>query len=215
MKKKIAIDLDKTLFNCNSLVYSFLNQLNFNKAKILKHKDIQKGIYKSSVLNKVFKLFNPKKYYPYKDAIETINELYEKGYEIHLVSNRPEWKPLIAMTIESLKLHGLKYHKLIMGCNNKLAYAEQENLDYFIDNDINLCLNLLNTENTKPIYFNSSKRKTEFKLKAAGFYDFLDWKEIKGFLNNDDSALLQNPSYHRLNRDEFAFSDSDENNLEY
>lgn len=33
MKKKIAIDLDKTLFNCNSLVYSFLNQLNFNKAK--------------------------------------------------------------------------------------------------------------------------------------------------------------------------------------
>jgi len=59
---------------------------------------------------------------PKKDAVETINKLYDEGFIIHLYSSRHslQWEP----TVEWLKSYNVKYHWLVLG----KTYA-----DYYID----------------------------------------------------------------------------------
>lgn len=183
MAKKIGIDLDKTIFSCNSIIYRWLNNFNLNKGKILKHHVItDEKIYKCTFINKIFKFLNPDKYIFYSRAVKTINELSKNGYEIYLVSNRPCIKPVVAMTIDTLKRSGISFHKLILGCNNKIEFIKLARLDYFIDDVEMTCLNVLKETNAKPILFQPKlKDDRHRKLKRSGLINFQSWRRIKDF----------------------------------
>ncbi len=203
MEKRIAaVDLDKTLFNCKSLCYTLFNLLPWNRKKKLKFFEIERtATIKQSKANKIFRLLNPKFYFTYPDAVETINELKELGFEVQLLSNRPNIRPIVALTIISLENHGIKYDKLVLGCTNKEEYAKREGIDYLIDNTKTLCKSLAKNTDVKSLCFKpgtkkdkTAKRKKLFseikkeskstcknRLKRAPVNEFSSWKGIGEF----------------------------------
>lgn len=159
-KIKVGIDLDKTIFDCNSPLYNFLNYIKYNRKNKLKYHEVEKSaVCKQSVLNKVFKLFNPKFFFALPESVETINSLADIGFEFHLVSDRPYIKPIVALTLASLQNLNIKYAKLILGCSNKAEYAEANGLDYFIDNKKQICQLFANTTEVKILHFKADLKK--------------------------------------------------------
>ena len=185
MEKRIAVvDLDKTLFNCKSLCYTLFNLLPWNRNKKLKFVEVNHtATIKQSKANKIFRLLNPKFYFTYPDAVETINELSELGYEVHFVSNRPNIRPVVALTLLSLENHGLKYDKLVLGCTNKEEYAKSAGVDYLIDNTKTLCKSLAKNTSVKPLCFKPAlkREKGREKLSDAAFSRFSSWAGIREF----------------------------------
>lgn len=195
MEKKIGIDLDMTLFKCNkSVVYFFLNKLNLNKSKKLKHKEIPPNkIYKCNILNSVVKFLNPKEYSLFFDAVKTVNYLSENGYKIYLVSNRPCIKSVVALTLESLKRCKVCFDKLILGCNNKIEFIKQENFDFFIDNVEYVCKNILQETDAEPICFKANlKDKEKRYLKKWDIQKFSTWNEIGEFFERNKEEKTAN-----------------------
>ncbi len=182
----IGIDLDKTLFSCNSFLYNFVAGLNFHNDKNLKHYEVPRdGIYKCSFINKVFKFFNPSKYKAFPEAVETINSLHDDGYFIFFVSSRPNIKPVISMTYEWLNKHNVKYDKLVLGCKNKPAYAYEKGIKFFID-DLRKNCELMSCKGIKPLLFKGSlKNKNKKKLKPAlQLQNFTSWQDIKSYFDS-------------------------------
>ncbi len=187
MEKTVGIDLDKTLFVCDSLIYFLLNKINFNRGKKLKYKEIDpKGIYKGKTANKIFKFLNPSKYITYLDAVKTINELHENGYKIYFVSNRPCLKLLVYLTVETLRRFGVCYDKLVLGCNNKAEYIKQEGIDYFIDDLALICNSVVLRTDAKPLWF-TPKVKEDRRAKKIfpELEKFSTWNGIKEFFKKE------------------------------
>lgn len=67
--------------------------------------------------------------FPIEENIGTINELYRKGYEIIIDSDRgwnklgKEIGDLISLTTEQLNLWGVQYHKLRLGVRFKADFS--------------------------------------------------------------------------------------------
>lgn len=193
MAIKIGIDLDKTLFDCNSIVYHFFNKFNFNKEGSLKHHEInQKAIYKCSLLNKVCRFFNPKNYFTFPDACEVLQQLSDSGFEVYLVSNRPNIRPIISMTMQTLRDAGIKYDKLILGCNNKAEFAKAENLSYFIDNNEDICKLITKKSKIETICFAPKVKKREPKLLLKGIHRLSSWKKIGNYFQVETQKLREN-----------------------
>lgn len=189
MTIKIGIDLDKTLLHCKSAVYYVLNKINWNKSEDLKHHEVSKNQpYRIKSINKVLKIFNPTEYKVYTNAVETINYLSNLGYEIHFVSNRPFWEPVISMTLESLKRCGVSYDKLVMGCNNKIAYVKQEKLDYFIDDIAFVCKNIVEKTEAESLLFKAIlKDEEKCHLKLGQIQHFSNWEEIGNYIEEKET----------------------------
>lgn len=193
MKKKIGIDLDKTLFSCNSIIYRWMNTFNFNRGKILNYHVItDEKIYKCSVINKIFKFLNPNEYTFYTNTVKTINELSQRGYEIYFVSNRPCFKSVVAMTVDVLKRSGVKYDKLILGCNNKVDFVKFARLDYFIDDIEMTCKSVQKETSAIPILFSPIVKKNGKRLKKGNLSTFQSWRKIRDFFAKERKDESQN-----------------------
>lgn len=133
---KIGIDVDNTLFYCNSLLYKIIAKFKFSSIKHkLKYTEVP--IIKETKVNtffrKVFKFFNPKAYKPCEEAIETINLLHNAGNKIVLITSRPAFGPFVSSLQEWLSSHDVCCDTLVMGCNNKTYYITKNNIDLLID----------------------------------------------------------------------------------
>lgn len=203
-KIKIGIDLDKTIFDSKSVVYNFLNYLTGNRKKKSRNGretsyGRETGQCKDSVLNRVFKLLNPNFYFALPDAVEIINSLHENNYEIHLVTRRPNMKAVVALTLMSLKNHGIKYDKLVLGCKDKADYCKKNGLAYFIDNTKEICFEIEAKTKTKPIYFNAYEKKKEKFLKQKGkkrmelvaSEKICSWKGVGSFFKAEEKGKAQ------------------------
>lgn len=189
-KIKIGIDLDKTLFNCNSFIYKILSNINYHKEKNHSYYEVpSQGIYKCSFMNKIFKYLNPSKYYAFPKAIETINSLHDQGYSIYFVSSRPNMKAVVYLTYEWLKNHNVKYDKLVLGCKNKPVYAKNEGINYFID-DLKFTCEKMSDIGIYSFLFNgfikdNSDKKLKPFLKSKRTFN---WNDIKNFF--ESKALI-------------------------
>lgn len=201
-KRKVGIDLDKTLFNCKSILYNFLNALHWNKKKRLKQNEIKKeNIYKGSIANKVFRLLNPDFYFTYPNAVESINLMSELGYEVHLVSNRPNIRSIIALTLESLDKCGLKYDKLVLGCNNKQDYAVENGLEFFIDDVEEVCHRFVRETAVKPLCFKPTFKGSDFVRLSLGSVDaFSSWERIGEFFMGESKMNAGDDAFEEIKR---------------
>lgn len=182
----IGIDLDQALLTCDSRIYRYLNKLNFNKNKNCKHFEIKEETYKLGNINKIFKLFNPDSYVAFPDAIETINNLSQNGNLIYFISNRPKIKPIIKMTYQWFKLNNVKYDMIILGCQNKLRFAKENNVKYFIDNNIKICKDIALNSEIKSIYYNS---ENNMDLSTNGIISKTTWKEIEEYFFEENESF--------------------------
>ena len=147
---KIAIDLDKTLIDCDSFIYWVANKF-FSKPseKNLKFNLIFTGNEGSDgliskFLSKFSKMGKPESYFQIPNAIDVVNSWYDKGIEIYILSSRPNFSSLnYALHQYFLKMN-LKYSAMIVNCNNKASFCERFNIDLLIDNSPSICLDAMN-----------------------------------------------------------------------
>jgi len=73
-----------------------------------------------------------------KNAVTTINKLYDSGHTIIIATARAnDWHTNPEeITLNWLKKHGIKYHKIYIGRIDKEAICEEVNADVFVDDDI-------------------------------------------------------------------------------
>ncbi len=184
--KKIGIDLDKTLFNCESLLYDLLNKFQFiNKNdKTFIEIDINNIKEISPFIKKINKILNPSFYTAYPYAIQTINSLHEAGYKIYFISSRPNINFITSATVEWLINNKVHCDKLIMACNNKAHYAYENKLDFFIDDLVDNCMTLEKIGIKSILFDGCLKNKDYFKLKKTDMkFTVLNcWSKIGEFI---------------------------------
>lgn len=142
----IAIDLDETLFSCNSVIYRILNKLQKPSAinTKLKYKQVEKQKNVNAGLLRFFsRMFNPDKYKPLNEAVNCINALYNEGNQIIFLSSRPHFlKNLRNSALIWLEKNNVRYDTLIFGCRNKAAFCKTFNVDMLIDDKLENCRNV-------------------------------------------------------------------------
>lgn len=127
-----AIDFDKSLGNSGEFLYdSYYVGKKFNWSK----EDYRyfMGTIRKNVVNNA-KLRN--------GLIEVLHKLREEGHKIIIITARSNiyYSNPLKMTIEWLKKENIPYDKLILPSRNKKKDCEKEQIDIFIDDDINNCL---------------------------------------------------------------------------
>lgn len=140
---KIAIDLDRTIFDCSSLIFSLGNKFNTNKKADtkLRYKEInpEEALNYSNALF-FLKMSNPENFYKKQNSTEVINNLKNQGHEITLLSSRPNCKSFNRAIVIWLKEHNVNYDKLIISCTNKPFYCVLNNYDLLIDDTLQNCI---------------------------------------------------------------------------
>lgn len=140
---KIAIDLDRTIFDCSSLIFSLGNLLNTKKNlnTPLKYKEVDKDK-ALSYFNTLFfiKMSHPGNFYEKQNSTEILRKWNEQGIDITFLSSRPNYKSFNKAIVKWLKDHGVEYEKLILGCNNKPKYCRFNNYDLLIDDTMQNCI---------------------------------------------------------------------------
>lgn len=180
---KIAIDIDNTIFTCNSFIYQLANKLQKinNTSSSYKIIDVENVKKSNKIIKHLHKIFNPDKYQPHTKAIETINYLHDKGFEIHIVSNRPTFNIMVKATVNLLESYGVKYNKLVLGCKNKVDYCNKHNI-FILINDMPKTCEETAKNGIKTIIFNPenqySTNSTDHRLKAY-LCKFSSWDKIK------------------------------------
>ena len=98
-----------------------------------------------------FKFFN--KYYknvleeciPMPDAPEIISQLKKDGHEIYFVTARLSNIPncdVLKITNETFKKYNIPYDELIVSVKDKVTYAKEHNIDLFIEDSFETCVEL-------------------------------------------------------------------------
>ena len=113
-------------------------------------------------------------------AIEKVNELYDAGNEIYIVTaRRKNWED---QTKEWLSKNGVKYHKLIMGAGGKGDVAKEENIDIFIDDSPDNIENL-SGNGVKAYIFDQPWNKDSTAPRIT------DWKNVKAFTKQANAKV--------------------------
>lgn len=183
-QKIIGVDIDNTLFSCRSLLYNIAAKLKVPVSKRkLKYAEVPycQDPKVNPLLKGIFKFFNPNKYQEFPEAVKSLNSLYDEGFEIHLLNSRPNINIFVTSVQEWLNNHGVKYHKLIVGCNDKPKYISENNVDILID-DLSKTCKEAEVVGSKSIIFRGSLKqklqegKPEKKLKYSNIAT--SWKSV-------------------------------------
>ena len=138
---KIAIDLDGTIFSCDSLLYKIGNMiLPLYSQEKLKYSlvDVNEEATKS-VLADFSKVMNHEYYKEVEDATNIIKEWNERGHEIILLSSRPNFKALRTAVLTWLENFNVSFTMLVVACSNKAKFCEKFNVEVLIDDTYSNC----------------------------------------------------------------------------
>lgn len=142
---RIAIDLDKTIFECNSLAYKLANSfLQREKIKKLKCTFLQpdfeenKGLIYKLICNNIA-FCNYDKFFEVGDCVEAIKRLKKDGHEIYFLSKRPDLKIFTNVIYKWFRSHHLPIKNIVVNCNSKVSFCKVLNIDMLIDDDQQTC----------------------------------------------------------------------------
>ena len=175
---KIMVDLDRTVFDCPSLVYYFGNMTKgeSNLDKELKYSvvDTEKSKYYKNLLFFI-RMSHAKNYVPVRGVVETLDKWYEKGIEVTFVSSRVNFKSFHKATAEWFDYYGIKYKGIVFECNNKAEYGKQNGFDMIVDDTFKNCTDCKKVGIT-PIWI-----RTKYNSKmpnSEGMYESTNWLEV-------------------------------------
>lgn len=189
---KIAIDIDKTLVDCTSVLYEIINALfsNQDDNKKLKYTNIEKNpIINSKIVKRLNRMYNPKYYSMCDNASEIVNKLYDEGHNIIFLSSRPGGKTLASTLLICINKFDFKYSEIVVSCNNKIRYCKEKDIDLLIDNSYVTCLNSSKKGVLTICYLKNSKNIDIEK--NDNLYICKNWNEI-GKKVEEISKIMQN-----------------------
>lgn len=143
---RIGIDIDDTIAETNqSIVREALKyDKNSVKGRGFKNKDaysLMEMFYWTVLdLDGFMQLVRAGKFFttldPVEGAVENVNKLYQDGHEILFITRRQNNFKTKMKTKKWLKDKGFKYHKLLLGSDEKDEICSDYGIEFFIDNDI-------------------------------------------------------------------------------
>lgn len=79
---------------------------------------------------------------PFPFAVDTINRLKEEGHKIVLITARWDFEDtdVRKLTEEWIKKQNISYDKLVVNANTKLEAAMENNIDIFVDDSFENCV---------------------------------------------------------------------------
>ena len=139
---KIGIDIDNTLTE----VQKELNIAAFNYAKKL-GKDIDKSEDLLEDINNNGNFYKEKFKFSYDELkyfLKCINKLREKDNEIYIITARDSefHDDPYKLSKDWLEKNKIKYDKLIVNARKKAPVCKKENIDIFIDDQLNNCIEI-------------------------------------------------------------------------
>ncbi|MBR2969979.1 MAG: hypothetical protein IKC49_02880 [Clostridia bacterium] len=141
---RIAVDFDKTLFDCDSRLYQVMNHFLPTKSSFslsctpLNHIEDKDNLL-TKLYRKLFYFTNIDRYTEYDNAMRTINELKAFGHDVIILSSRPNYQLSTIPLKDMAKIYNIDEKKIIINCNNKIQYCKMFKIDLIIDNDIDIC----------------------------------------------------------------------------
>ena len=185
---RIAVDIDKTLLDCNSILYKIANFLlpsQSSNAKLKYKKIEEKNKSRKSFLSRISKIHNHKFYYINENAKETIEEWYGKGYEIILLSSRPASRALANALLLCINKFDIHFSQVVAACNNKTSFCKENKIDVIVDNSLDICKKC-SADGIKSIFYINNKKKAQ-RYRKETFSVASTWDEInnivKSFIN--------------------------------
>ncbi|MBQ3493961.1 MAG: hypothetical protein IJA69_00945 [Clostridia bacterium] len=188
---KIAIDIDKTLLECEGIAYKLAvgfersGKKLKNKQKPLKFNEINTSKkVEQGFLKNIQKMLNVKYYHPMQNSVEVIKQWQQRGYELVFLSSKPS--AYKAPLIEFLQKHKLTSIKTIIACNNKVKYCLLNNVDVLIDDKYSNCLSAKNAGIKSIMFRNDATEKTYKEFNDMQIVT--SWNEINSIveaMNNE------------------------------
>ncbi|MBR2909411.1 MAG: hypothetical protein IKC11_03590 [Clostridia bacterium] len=172
---KIAIDLDGTIFSCDSFLYKVANKIDVgNSLQKLKYLEIDKTEEREQgVLSKTLKIFNHNYYKEIEDATTIIKKWNELKYDIIILSSRPSWKVLRSSVLNWLESFDVKFTMLVVACNNKAEFCKRYGVDILVDDKFSVCKEVALC-GTKAIYLNRNREQKD----RYNIYKATDWRDV-------------------------------------
>ena len=112
------------------------------------------------------------------NSVDYINELYDKGHKIIIITARP--LEVKNTTVKWLELKGVKYHELIFD-EEKSVIAKEKGIKIFVD-DTKKIVESMKDVGITPIFMDIPKNKNIST--SDGVYRAKDWKEIYFLIEN-------------------------------
>ncbi len=187
--KNIAIDLDKTLIDCDSTIYQLSNKYFADifatsnkklKYSIIKDEFDDKDGIISKIINKFTRMGNISSYIVQKNAVELINEWYNEGIKIYFLSCRPNFASLNMVLRKFFDESNIHYNSLVVNCNNKAKFCKRFDIDLLIDNSPSVCLDV-ESNDINAICLND---KLTNKKRFSELSFARDWLEIREVVNS-------------------------------
>lgn len=111
-----------------------------------------------------------------ENAVEVINKLQREGNKIIIITSRTT-KNAYEISEKWLKQKNVNYDKLIVGSTDKGKTCLENEIDVFIDDNVEFC-NSVSATNAKVLMFDSPCNQKEMNFKRVYSWDEV-YKEIK------------------------------------
>lgn len=190
---KIGIDIDNTLTEVqnelNTAAYNYAKKLgkNINESEnLLEDINNNGNFYKEK-----FKFsYEELKYFlkdiqeeiinratPRKDVVKCIDKLREKGNQIYIVTARDSefHDDPYKLSKDWLEKNNINYDKLIVNARKKAPVCKEENIDIFIDDQLNNCIEISKL-GIKTIRISNDKQQYK------DIITFKNWNEIYNYI---------------------------------
>ena len=185
---KIAIDIDKTLFECKSALYEFASKI--EGAMTIKPPSTPVFLDKSSIIKKNIKarnLFgrigNPEYYSEIDGSVEFINKLASDGRQITFLSSRPNMRTMNNVVLTWLEKNKVEYDFLVVGCSNKAKFCQKYGIGILIDDNIHNCLNASKVGVETILLDTKGKFEQSDVVKKYGIHHARNWNAVYKIAN--------------------------------
>ena len=194
----IALDIDGTIMDSDSLVYKMLNifpkkmfGINKNSSQLF---DANKT-YKKTALNKIFRCLNPDSFYIIDNAIDVIN-YFAKNNVVVLLSSRPSnLKCIKYLTSHNIHNSKIASDVVLLGVKNKEQFCQENKVDVFIDNNITTCCAVAQKSKTISICYSPKIDQTKEGIILANtwqqlYFELNEISKEKGFLTQNKQNII-------------------------
>lgn len=123
---------------------------------------------------------------PLPKSVEVVNNLYEQGHTIYLITARPE--NAYETTKEWLNKYGIKYHELIHD-GQKSELAKKLNIDLFVD-DYPKVVEAMKEVGIQTIFMDIPKNRGN--KTSEGILRAKNWDEVYSFINQILNGGIKN-----------------------
>lgn len=194
---KIAIDLDNTIFNCDSLVYQVItftsSAQNINRP--LKYHIVQPGEdQKKGKIKSFGRMSDVNHHIEIQNATSIIRKWKEAGSEIILLSSRPNFVAIKKMIIALMEKYEVDFNFIVIACNNKAKFCKKYNINLIIEDSFQNCKNC-EIFGTKSIWFYQRATETQKNnMRNKGYLVASTWNEVDKMMMEEDLTIKSGQS---------------------